>query len=317
MSDTTRILRDSAGRMFADACTKVELDEAERGAYPEALHALVVANGFLEAGAADEGFEFSDVFELLKVAGRYAMPLPLAEMILARRWLPDCPEHTSIGLGGAPDTALEVPWGRHAERVLWVDRDDHEVVCGTPVAVNEAVSLAGEPRDTVRLAHQQPVAVNEPVFELLAHTRVALMCGALERVLEMGIVYASEREQFGRPIAKFQAIQHLLAVVAAEVAASKRATDAAIDAIGRPRFAIEVAVAKARVGEAAGIVAEAVHQVHGAMGYTHEHTLHHLTRRLWAWRDEYGNEVYWQQRLGSRLAGLGADRVWDFVATVG
>jgi len=76
-----------------------------------------------------------------------------------------------------------------------------------------------------------------------------------------------------------------------------------------------VAAAKARVGEAAGIVAEQAHQVHGAMGYTHEHQLHHFSRRLWAWRDEFGNETYWQQRLGTHLAGLGAERVWDFLAS--
>ena len=51
------------------------------------------------------------------------------------------------------------------------------------------------------------------------------------------------------------------------------------------------------------------------MGFTHEHQLHHYTRRLWAWRDEYGNETYWQQRLGNHLAGIGADAVWDFIAT--
>ena len=60
---------------------------------------------------------------------------------------------------------------------------------------------------------------------------------------------------------------------------------------------------------------EQVHQVHGAMGYTYEHRLHHFTRRLWAWRDEWGNEFYWQAKLGQHLASLGADRVWGYIAT--
>ena len=79
-----------------------------------------------------------------------------------------------------------------------------------------------------------------------------------------------------------------------QVAAALRATDAAIAALDTPRFAVQVAVAKARVGEAAGIASEIAHQVHGAMGFTHEHQLHHFTRRLLAWRDEYGRENYWQ-----------------------
>ena len=47
------------------------------------------------------------------------------------------------------------------------------------------------------------------------------------------------------------------------------------------------------VGEAAGTGAAIAHQVHGAMGFTYEHSLHHATRRLWAWREEFGNEAVW------------------------
>jgi alkylation response protein AidB-like acyl-CoA dehydrogenase len=90
-----------------------------------------------------------------------------------------------------------------------------------------------------------------------------------------------------------------------------------VDALDGDRFELEVAAAKARVGEAAGVVAEIAQQVHGAMGFTHEHRLHHFSRRAWAWRDEYGNETYWQERLGRHLAALGADRLWDFLATRG
>ena len=71
-----------------------------------------------------------------------------------------------------------------------------------------------------------------------------------------------------------------------------------------------VAVAKARIGEAAGRAGEIAHQVHGAMGYTREHNLHYSTRRLWSWRDEFGNETHWQVRLGRMIAAQGADALW-------
>jgi alkylation response protein AidB-like acyl-CoA dehydrogenase len=151
----------------------------------------------------------------------------------------------------------------------------------------------------------------------MALARTNLMAGGLQATLDLGLQFASERSQFGRSISKFQAIQHGLAVVAAEVAAAQRAADAAVDALGTSRFIDEVSASKARVGEAVGIVAEQVHQVHGAMGFTYEHRLHHFTRRLWAWRDEWGNEFYWQTILGRRLAGLGADKVWGYIATPG
>ena len=136
------------------------------------------------------------------------------------------------------------------------------------------------------------------------------MAGALERTLEYALTYANERVQFGRPIGKFQAIQHLLAVLAGHVAASSAAADAAVEASETAPDEFMVAVAKARIGEAAGKSAEIAHQVHGAMGYTREHNLHYVTRRLWAWRDEFGNETHWQVKLGRMVAAKGADALW-------
>ena len=147
----------------------------------------------------------------------------------------------------------------------------------------------------------------------MALGRAALMAGALEGVLALSVQYAMERKQFGRAIAKFQAVQHQLAIMAGEVAAASRATDGAIQRLGSEAFAAGVAVAKSRAGDASGIVAEIAHQVHGAMGFTYEHQLHHLTRRLWAWRDEYGAEPVWQRRLGREVIAAGGDRVWDFI----
>ena len=49
------------------------------------------------------------------------------------------------------------------------------------------------------------------------------------------------------------------------------------------------------------------------MGFTYEHSLHHATRRLWAWREEFGNEAVWAQRLGRMVAAQGADQLWSFI----
>jgi alkylation response protein AidB-like acyl-CoA dehydrogenase len=74
-----------------------------------------------------------------------------------------------------------------------------------------------------------------------------------------------------------------------------------------------VAAAKVRSGEAAGAGAAIAHQVHGAMGFTYEHSLHHRTRRLWAWREEFGNETFWASRLGRMVTHLGAEELWPFL----
>jgi acyl-CoA dehydrogenase len=124
--------------------------------------------------------------------------------------------------------------------------------------------------------------------------------------------------QFGRPIGKFQAVQQQLALAAAEVAAAGAAASAAASTAERDGFtaastAFAVAAAKARAGEAAGEVARIAHQVHGAIGFTREHDLRLLTARLWAWRDEDGNEAHWQAELGATVLAAGADALWPMV----
>ena len=72
--------------------------------------------------------------------------------------------------------------------------------------------------------------------------------------------------------------------------------------------------AKIRVGEAAGEVAAIAHQVLGAIGFTQEHVLNRYTRRLWAWRDDFGSESVWAVKLGHLVAANGADALWPMLA---
>ena len=311
-----RLLEETTERLFTDHVGKATLDAAENGEFPSELWSRFHAAGLHLAGSPGSDTSWPDLFGVLKVAGRHAAPLPLAEILVAEAILGanDEPDHasdadaaiqpgfTTIATGGV------APWGRAANRVFTVDGE-----VATDFAFHPNTNVAGEPRDEVTLRAAASVPVPEHLDELLALSRVALMAGALERILEISVEYALLRTQFGRPIAKFQAVQHNLAILAGEVAAATCAGDAAIAACGTERFPDEVAAAKARVGEAAGIGAEIAHQVHGAIGFTHEHSLHHFTRRLWAWRDEHGREAAWQARLGKRIAAGTADRVWEFL----
>nr|MBP7662151.1 acyl-CoA dehydrogenase [Burkholderiaceae bacterium] len=128
--------------------------------------------------------------------------------------------------------------------------------------------------------------------------------------------YANDRVQFGKPIGRYQAIQQQLALLAGDVAASRvAAIVAATDApsSSRPASAQAVfsaAVAKARVGESATRGTSIAHQVHGAIGFTHEHQLHFATRRLWAWREEFGSDAWWAERLGQAAIQSAAAGFW-------
>ena len=303
------LVADVADRIFADHVDKPLLERAESGEFPQRLWQVLCEAGLHLVGAQGSGTGLADTFGLLKVAGRHAVPLPLAEVWIAGFVLGD--ENTDA-LTVVADDENVAAWGRRAERVLTLDGG-----LATEFSVERGVSLAGEPRDRIRVDAANAIDLPREMPELMATTRAALAAGALERTLELAIEYATTRSQFGRTISRFQAVQHQLAVLAGEVAAAVRACDGAIEALAGGGFATQAAATKARVGEACGIAAEIAHQVHGAMGFTHEHTLHHFTRRLWSWRDEFGNEAFWQRRLGERLAAAGADGLWDFITREG
>lgn len=193
--------------------------------------------------------------------------------------------------------------------------------------VEPGTSLAGEPRDTVifdgvvSVSRSAPGAVDHGgrLRWMGTALRAEQMAGALEGSLEQSLRYAADRHQFGRPIAKFQAVQHSLAVLAGEVAAATTSADAVVSAIGRHGFEDErtflaVATAKIRCDQAAGAGAAIAHQAHGAMGLTREYSLQHCTRRLWAWRDEFDPEKVWAIELGRHVAKRGGDALWAAVA---
>jgi acyl-CoA dehydrogenase len=136
--------------------------------------------------------------------------------------------------------------------------------------------------------------------------RSVQMVGAMERILALTVAYASERHQFGQPLNRFQAIQQLVATLAAEVALAAAALDAVL-ADPTPR---RIGIAKIAAGRSAGVVAAIAHQVHGAIGFTQEHQLHRFTTRLWRWRDEYGTEAAWSESLGFEIATAGPDATW-------
>ena len=144
----------------------------------------------------------------------------------------------------------------------------------------------------------------------MAFARACQIAGALDAALALSIAYANERQQFGRPLGKFQAVQQSLASFACEAAAANCAAMGAAQALDRGNAEFEVAAAKLRANRAVEMGTSVAHQVHGAIGFTEEYALAPLTRRLWQWRSEFGNDAYWSARLGSKVIARGADRFW-------
>ena len=110
--------------------------------------------------------------------------------------------------------------------------------------------------------------------------KCAEMLGGAERVLDMTVRYAKERIQFGRSIGSFQAIQHHVADMAADVEGCRHMTyKAAWKLAERQPADQDVAMAKAWVSDAYQRVCALAHQCHGAIGFTREHDMQLYSRR--------------------------------------
>ncbi len=326
------LIAETAARLFA-AHEDDAFAAADAGEWPAALWDAIVENGLdrVLVPEAQGGFGggWEDACEILLAAGRHAAPVPLADTIaasslLARSGL-DIPEgiltladgdSVSVAGGRVTGTLLRVPWGSSATRVVAqaVDDDPDMIAVFSPVGGKAAAdrNIGRDPRDSLMIdALDAETGSGGSVMAAGALVRAAQMAGAVACVLDMTVVYANERSQFGRPIGKFQAIQQQLASLAGEAAAADMAVRMACRALDRGTDGfIEVATAKIRAGEAAGRAAAIAHQVHGAIGFTDEHRLHHFTRRLWSWRAEFGTESVWAGHVGRLVAARGADSLW-------
>jgi len=147
-----------------------------------------------------------------------------------------------------------------------------------------------------------PLPAPPDLRTLQACLTAAQLAGALMEVFHRTLQYANERHQFGRPIGKFQAIQHQLAVMSEHVFAARMAAQLGAAGQGVWPDRLRVAVAKARCSQAALAVAEAGHAIHGAIGFAEEYDLQLFTRRLHAWRQAAGSESYWHAVAGNVLA---------------
>lgn len=278
------LLVDAAADLFRRECSSEVVAQAEREGWAPALWAALEENGLTRVGA-EAGRE--EALAVVRVAARFAAPVPLAETVLATMLESDLPERGPLSVAAAGRAA----YGRFAVRI----------VGGEQFALTPDVNYAGEPWDRVDPAGLDPMLLEG------ALVRAVQMAGAMETVLELTVDYAAQRQQFGVPLNRFQAVQQHLAALAAEVVAAGAAVDAAVAAPSE----FKIAVAKVRCGEAAGTASAIAHQVHGAIGFTDEHRLQQFTRRLWSWRDDFGTESQWAIRLGRLAASIGAEGVWE------
>ncbi|OBH51041.1 acyl-CoA dehydrogenase [Mycobacterium sp. E2479] len=342
MSDNE--LYSAAAKLFAAHSGWEDVGEAEAAGWVSGLWNALRQSGFSDIpvpeGLGGAGGSVGDAVQLLRAAGAHAAPVPLAEAGLVGGWLLasaglTLPNGVRTVLPPAPALRLEgdrlfgaapaVAWGHRAEHVIALLGGVVVVAPGPAAqggpAVRRGLNLADEPRDTiifdgepVSARADAPGAVSEQtLWERTALGRAALMAGAVSAVAAMTLRYSGEREQFGRPIGRFQAVQAHLVTIHQQATVVASAIDGAVEAVELGRGGFEIACAKMLADRAARLVTAAAHQTHGAIGMTKEYPLHYLTRRLWAWRDEGGGHHRWADRLGAALVTGGPDALYPAI----
>lgn len=272
------------------------------------------------------GMNELDLVLVLEEAGRVALPEPLLEHTavaipalrdaggkLAERRLPQAASGEAIitvGLGPAP---LIVD----AERATFL-LDDHDGC----IHLVECAVCDITPRPSIDRAH--PVATvawsaeketklegadPELAFDRAALGASAQLVGLAGRMIDLAVEYAEEREQFGRAIGSFQAVQHQLADALLRLEFARPAVYRAAHAVarGEPDRSLHVSMAKAYAGDAADLAARTALQVHGAIGYSWEHDLHLFMKRAWALAASWGESAWHRRRVGNWVLDSNGD----------
>lgn len=315
MNNEQRMIAESADALFSELGPNASF---------EADWPAIEALGFpdLMLGKEDGGIGgcWRDAQTVFRLAGYHALALPLVEATIARHLA----GNEASGLGTivfAPANLSAndqftgiiagVPWGRYADYVLMPSGDGRTLLLSGGISIlSEGANAAGEPRDTLWCDGSQCQLVGGDVIALGAMSRAAQISGALDAALALSVEHVNQRQQFGKPLGKLQAVQQALATFAVEAAAANCAAMGAAQAADSGDAAFEAGAAKLRASQAAATGSAVAHQVHGAIGFTSEYALHPLTRRLWAWSSEFGGQSHWADRLGRSAMFASAESLW-------
>lgn len=299
---------------FADLCLIIE--QMGRTLLPSPFLATVVCGALpiVEFGKPDQ-------VDLLKGVAAGETVLTLGWSGQSGRWSAD-----QLGVTAKADgdgfrldgEAWFVPFGGSADHLLIAaDGDDGVtvfIVDGSDVS-SERLRTTGHVRaDRVRLdgIHVDTSSVLGEVgkgrtvldwaLERATAATAVEMAGGAQKVLDMTVEYAGQRQQFGTAIGSFQAVQHRCADMAMDVLGARFVAYEAVWRLenDQPELA-DVSVAKAWVSDAYRRVAASGHQVHGAIGFTQEHDLHLYLRHATDTELTFGDTPHHLGRVADAL----------------
>ena len=308
---------------------------AGAGEWLSEVWAEVEASGLPLALLSEEqggfGFDPAEQGEALRLLGRHAVPLPLADTMGANRLLaaaglplaegaasPARGDNLTVSEGRLTGQITRVPWAKSLDCLaLGVGDRLYRLPRSGWTLAEQGLALTGHPRSTIAVdwAISESAALPHDAAAEGATIRAFQIAGALEAALDLTLEHTGTRVQFGKPLSKFQAVQHELAKLAGELACATAAADLAAEALARGDL-LGVAAGSLRAREAAGAGASIATQMHGAIGFTREYPLHRFTTALWTWRDEFGGQVFWAKLLGQAALNAGGTGYWPMVTAL-
>ena len=277
------------------------------------------------------GLDPAEQGEALRLLGRHAVPLPLAETMGANRLLALAglplaegaaglarADHLTVVDGKLTGEVARVAWGEDLDCLALAVGDTlYRVPRSGWQVTAPGHALNFQPRPTLQIDWMIDASAPSPHCPMAegATVRSFQIAGALAAALDMTIEHTSTRVQFGKTLSKFQAVQHELAKLAGEIACATAAADLAAEALARGDL-LGVAAGSLRAREAAGAGASIATQMHGAIGFTREHRLHLYTTSLWTWRDDFGGQVALAKLLGQAALLAGGTGYWPMVTAL-
>jgi acyl-CoA dehydrogenase len=326
------MLAEMLQRLFERSVDDRTQAAARDGEWQPALWAEIEEMGLPLALLTEDqgGFGLSDAEagEALRLLGRHAMPLPVAETMAANRLLAAAGLDLAAGPAGLAradgcqisdgrltGTVARVAWGEQLDCLaLAVGERLYRIPRHGWTLAEPGTAANFHPRPTLTIDWVCDAAAPLPYCPLAggATVRAFQIAGALEAALAMTLDHTATRVQFGKPLQKNQVVQHELAKLAGELACATAAADLAQEALARGD-PLGVAAGTLRAREAAGSGASIASQMHGAIGFTREYPLHLHTTALWTWRDEFGGQVMWAKLLGQAALDAGGPGYWSMV----
>ncbi|GMG94348.1 acyl-CoA dehydrogenase family protein [Cupriavidus metallidurans] len=320
-------------RALNGLCSDEQMRRSESGEGADAQWAAIDALGYTDALVPAElggaGLSLTDAFPLFLAAGRAGLSHPFAETAVARAILASAGhvhEGECIAIAPALEqgsdaiVCREVPGGALAQQVLVGWRGEWLLM---PRVLARATPGVYRPQASATLRWDSPAqairrlpAGGGDVVAICNAVHAAGMAGAMVRIQAMSVAYVNDRQQFGRAISQFQAMQQELSILAEQANAATFGARLGCTADGYVPRPLLAATAKLRCSEAASRVAAIAHAVHGAIGITEELALGLFTRRLHEWRSCAGTETACATVLGEALfaqsTGAGQE-ILDFV----